>query len=125
MSLLKRLQPQKNQGHLHPRPQTLTQPRHRSLPPCSPPPPSLVPSLRPPANYTSDSPPPPESSLSSTLTSCIITVYTVRHNTFPVAKRQLPCDTAGGGSGAENVCVCVGGGSYHSSLNGDLNLILR
>ena len=44
---------------------------------------------------------------------------------FLVAKRQLPCDTAGGGSGAENVISVGGGGgggSYHSTLKGGLNL---
>lgn len=41
-----------------------------------------------------------------TLAGRIIAVYTQSHNMLPVARRQ-PCDTAGGGSGAETVCVCV------------------
>lgn len=42
-----------------------------------------------PSNYTSES-----------LPSCIVTVYKVSHNMFVVAKQQLPCGNAGGGSDA-------------------------
>lgn len=63
--------------------------------------PRLSPGSCPPAAV----PRPPHLLHSASLWSCSITVYTVRHNMFPVARRQLPCDPAGGGSGAENVCV--------------------
>lgn len=50
---------------------------------------TIILSLCRPSNYTSES-----------LPSCIVTVYKVSHNMLVVAKQQLPCGNAGGGSDA-------------------------